>query len=288
MATALAADAAELRASVEINSDKVQPAQPELFGQLKTMIEEYLNTTSFTTGQYSPAERIECRFFFTIDSYNADQATGTLQVQSSRPVFDSSYTTTLLNFRDTEVTFPFDRGLRLNFNENAEESPLNALLDFYAYLIIALDLDSFSERGGDEAYTAAQRVAQLARAGNEKGWRALDNPRNRASLLGAFTSGPSADYRKVLYSYHRLGLDRMSMAPDKGRAEITAAITKMADIAKAVPMSAVLPAFRDAKLDELAGIYSKAPDDERRRVAETLLAIYPTERQRIEPISGRK
>lgn len=280
-AAGLTAWCAELRCKVEVNADAVANADTELFRELQEAISEYMNTTAFTDAQFADNERIECQMFFTISSVESDHLAGTLQVQSIRPVFDSVYTTTLLNYKDNDISFEYTRGLPLIHSENTIDSELAALLDFYAYLIMALDFDSFSPRGGTEIYNAASRVVQLSRTSAGKGWRAIDDNRNRASLLSALTEGASAKYRDLLYDYHRKGLDRMSVSPDKGRAEITAALPTLTAIAQAAPLSAVLPLFRDTKLDELAGVYSKSTADERKTVAKLLLDLYPTETERI-------
>ncbi len=282
VATAPTAGAAELRCKVEVNADAVSNVSSDLFTELQQAISEYINNTAFTQAPFAPGERIDCQLFFTINSVDdAGNLAGTLQVQSTRPVFDSVYTTTLLNYKDNDISFGYTRGQPLVFSENSVESNLTALLDFYAYLIMAIDFDSFSPRGGSDCYDAAARVVQLARTSGEKGWRAIDDNKNRASLLAALTEPPASAIRDLIYTYHRLGLDRMSVSPDKGRAEITGALPTLQTIAQAAPMSVVLSAFRDAKLDELTGIYSKANTDERADIAAMLLSIYPTEQERI-------
>ncbi len=280
-AAAASMSAAELRCKVEINADGVANADTELFRELQQAVAEYMNTTAFTDAQFADNERIECQLFFTINSVDDNRLMGTLQVQSTRPVFDSVYTTTLLNYKDNDISFEYTRGAPIIHSETTVDSELAALLDFYAYLIIAIDFDSFSPRGGSDFYDAAARIVQLSRASAAKGWRAIDNNRNRAALLEAFMQSPTDKIRDLIYAYHRGGLDRMSVSPDKGRAEITAALPTLSAIAQAAPLSAVIPAFRDAKLDELAGVYSKAPADERKTVARLLTDLYPTETERI-------
>lgn len=285
---AFAARSAELNCNVEINADKVSTASPETFTALKEAITEYMNNTAFTDAQYSPVEKIDCKIFLTVNDYTDNIVSGTLQVQSSRPVYGSSYTTPLINYKDNDINFSYTPGDRIIHTSGAIDSSLAALLDFYAYLIIAVDSDSFAPKGGDRMYEAATEVMQLARNTGEKGWRAIDNQRNRASLLAAVTEGSSSAIRDIYYDYHRKGLDIMSVSPDKGRAAITEALKSLPEIAAASPMSAVLPLFRDAKLDELANVYSKGPLDERKDIYNLLIEIYPTEAKKIESIKESK
>lgn len=276
--------ASELNCNVEINAAKVTNASPETFNALKEAIAEYMNTTSFTDAQYSTIEKIDCKLYLTVNAYTDNTVTGTLQVQSSRPVYGSSYTSTLINLVDNDISFSYTPGDRIIHTSSSVESNLAAILDFFAYLIIAVDSDSFAPKGGDRMYEAAAEIVQLARNTGEKGWRAIDDSRNRASLLSAITEGNSSAIRNIYYDYHRKGLDIMSVSPDKGRAAITESLKALQSVASAAPMSPVITLFRDTKLDELSNIYSKGPADERKSVYNMLIEIYPTEAKRIESI----
>ncbi|MBD5173606.1 MAG: DUF4835 family protein [Bacteroidales bacterium] len=276
--------ASELNCNVEINAAKVTNASPETFNALKEAIAEYMNTTSFTDAQYSTIEKIDCKLYLTVNDYTDNTVTGTLQVQSSRPVYGSSYTSTLINLVDNDISFSYTPGDRIIHTSSSVESNLAAILDFFAYLIIAVDSDSFAPKGGDRMYEAAAEIVQLARNTGEKGWRAIDDSRNRASLLSAITEGNSSAIRNIYYDYHRKGLDIMSVSPDKGRAAITESLKALQSVASAAPMSPVITLFRDTKLDELSNIYSKGPADERKSVYNMLIEIYPTEAKRIESI----
>lgn len=283
---AIAARCEELNCSVEINADRVPNTSREVFTTLQQAISEYLNTTSFTTAQFAPDEKIDCKFFLTVTSYTDNLISGSLQVQSTRPVFDSTYTTTLLNLKDNDISFTYSEGEPLTFSQTDVTGNLTALLDFYAYLIIGMDFDSFSPKGGTEFFDQASRIVQLSRSAGEKGWRAMDDPKNRASLLTAITEPPASAIRDIIYDYHRQGLDRMTVSSDKGRSAITACVRQLAEIARTAPMSAVLSLFRDSKLDELTGVYSKSGNDERKEVVAILSEIYPTERDKIDRIAN--
>lgn len=276
--------AQELNCQVQVDYSQVQGTNTSIFKTLETAISEYINTRKWSNAQIAANEKIDCRMFFTIKSYEDAKLTGELQIQSSRPVYNSTYTTTLLNFKDTKIEFEYLEGQPLIFSENSMESNLTAILNFYVYLILAIDFDSFSERGGNGFYDQARNVVQMAQSSNESGWRAFEDTKNRSAVLNAYTEPSTARYRDLLYQYHRLGLDEMSISPDKGRAAITTSLEALDKIAEVAPMSAVLSMFKDTKLDELVNVYTKGTQDERKRVYDLLYKIYPTETTRLEMI----
>ncbi len=278
----------ELNCKVEVNVSRTETMPPDVARQLQEAVAEYVNTTSFTELRIAPGERIECRMFFDVQSYADDKVTAALTVQSTRPVYDSSYTTTLINVRDAEVEFPYSPGQPLVFARDAIDSELTALLDFYVYLILAVDADSFAPEGGTPFYGVASQIVTLARSSGGKGWRAIDSPRNRASLLAALTEPPTAAFRTLLYDYHRRGLDVMTVSPEKGRAAIGQTLQRLRDMVSQSPMTPLAALMRDAKLDELVGLYSKASDDERREAAALLTALWPSESEAIEKIKNPK
>lgn len=279
-------NAQELKCQVDINTDQIQTTNKSVFETLKEAITEYFNENHFTNLQYSTNERIECRFFLTLTEYTDDKMKGNLQVQVSRPVYNTNYTTTLLNFKDDNIEFEYQEGQPLNFTLNTMESQLTAILNFYAYLFIAIDCDSFAPNGGQAMYDQLAQIVQMAQSSGEIGWKAFEDKRNRSSVLGAFTDPSTSVLRQILYDYHRKGLDEMALSPDKGRAAITATLDNLTTIMEADPMSVGLSIFRDAKLDELVNIYTKAPQTERDKVVQILTPIYPTEMKRINMIKA--
>lgn len=276
----------ELNCTVEINSDQVPGSNKSTFETLQSAISDYFNTTTFTNAKFSPNEKIECRFFLTIKEVNDNTFTGDIQVQSTRPVYNSSYTTTLLNFKDSKVEFTYQEGEPLIFSENSMESQLTAILNFYAYLILAVDFDSFSPRGGQPFFDRLARIVQMAQSSGETGWRQFEDTKNRSAVLSAYTDQATSGLRDMLYDYHLKGLDEMSVSPDKGRASITKALDQLEKVYQVNPMSVGLSMFKDAKLDELVNVYSKAPQTERDRVYNLLKDIYPTEMERINNIKN--
>lgn len=278
----------ELKCEVEINSDQVQGTNKSVFITLQGAINDYMNTTKFSEAQIAVNERVECKLFFTIKEYEDNIMIGDLQVQSTRPVYNSSYTTTLINFKDTKIEFTYQENEPLVFSENSMESNLTAILNFYAYLILAIDFDSFSPRGGEFFYERAENVVQMAQSSGETGWKAFEDTKNRSAVLSAYTEPNTVVIRDMLYNYHRNGLDEMVLSPDKGRAAITSSIESVKKIYDAAPMSVALSMFKDSKLDELVNVYSKSNTTEREKVYEWLYPIFPTEAERLEKIKTGK
>lgn len=277
-------EAQEFRCDVEVNAQQIEGTSRSVFETLKEGIATYLNETKFTGATFAPNEKIECRFFFTVAEYRDDRIKADLQIQLSRPVYNSTYTTTLFNFRDTKVEFDYREGDPLVFNENTVENNLTAILDYYAYLLLALDFDSFSPRGGQPFYDRAQNIVQQAQSSGEVGWRTFEDTKNRAAVLNSFTDSNTSGIRDLIYNYHRKGLDEMVTSPDKGRAVITESLEAIKNVYSNSPMSVALSIFRDSKLDELVNLYSKAPQTERQSVYDLLQPIYPTESERLNKI----
>lgn len=284
LAVGLPLGAQELNCNVEINTSQVQNVNKQVFETLQSAINDYMNTTKFTGAQFNANEKIECKLFFTIKEQNDTKITGDLQVQSTRPVYNSTYSSTILNFKDTKIEFEYQENEPLVFNENNMESNLTAILNYYAYLIIALDFDTFGPRGGDPYWERVDQVVRMAQSSGESGWKQFEDTKNRAAVLSAFTDPATSTLRDMLYNYHRKGLDEMSVSPDKGRAQITQSLDALKAVYDVAPMSVGLSLFKDAKLDELVNVYTKGTQDERDRVYELLYGLYPTEQTRLDMI----
>lgn len=279
--------AQELNCNVEINSDQVQGSNKEVFTTLQQSIADYMNTTKWTDAQFYANEKIECKLFFTIKSYDESNVmTGDLQIQSIRPVYNSTYTTTIFNFKDSKVEFSYALNEPLVFSENTMESNLTAILNFYAYMILALDFDTFSLRGGDPYYEKAANVVRLAQSSGESGWKAFEDNKNRSAVLSAYYDKNTSLIRDVLYNYHRKGLDEMVLGANKGRAVITSTLESLKQVFDVAPMSVCLSIFKDSKLDEIVNVYSKASSTEKEKVYELLYPLYPTETVRLDKIKS--
>lgn len=275
--------AQELNCTVTVNADQISGSK-SVFETLQEAINEYMNTTVFSNAQFATNEKIECRLFFTIKEYSDDVLKGDLQVQSLRPVYNSSYTTTLLNFKDTKIDFEYRENEPLIYSVNNMESQLTAILNFYAYLILAIDFDSFALHGGDSYWDRLKQIVQMAQSSGETGWKAFEDNKNRSAVLSAYTDASTSGIRDLTYKYHRLGLDQMATSVDRGRASVTESLDDLRAVHSAQPMSVALSMFHDSKLDELVNIYSKAPAEERNRVYNLLEPIYPTDQSKLDEI----
>lgn len=279
-------EATELLCEVEVNSDKITDGSREIFNELQEKVTDYMNTTKWTNAIFGTNEKIHCKLMFTISSW--DNSTGLmkgdLQIQSSRPVYNSSYTTAIINFKDAKVDFQFETGQQLVFSEMEMLDNLTAILNYWAYMIIALDFDTFELKGGDPYYEQAANIVRMAQSTGESGWKAFEDNTNRNAVLSAFTDTQTSPIRDILYEYHRLGLDQMVVTVDKGRATITHTLENLGKIYQVAPLSVCLTMFKDSKLDELINIYSKANMTEKESVYEMLYQVYPSENTKLEEI----
>lgn len=277
IATLFMSRAAELQCNVTISTDRLGTTDTDYFNRLQETISRYLNDNRFTDKTFSPNERIDCNFILEVTDFDNDRVTGRLSVQSRRPVYGASYTTPLLNFRDNDISFDYTRGETLDFRPADNDSELAAILDFYAYLILGLDFNSFSPGGGNEYLAIAETVSTGQSSMRRTGWDRFSTSDNRGSLIGSITSPAVADnITSLLYTYHRLGLDRMSVSMPKAVQSVNEAVALLPQIMQASPMSVFLKLFGEAKLDELQGIYSKAAEPVRTDAVKILVEIYPT------------
>ena len=179
-------EATELLCDVEVNSDKITNGSKEVFNELKQAVTDYMNTTKWTNATFGSNEKIICKLMFTLSSW--DNSTGVmqgdLQIQSQRPVFNSSYTTAVINFRDTKVNFVYETGQQLVFSELEMEDNLTAILNFWAYMIIGMDFDTFELNGGAPYYDKAAQVVRLAQSSGESGWKAFEDNTERCETCG--------------------------------------------------------------------------------------------------------
>ena len=278
--------AQELNARITINSDKVQSTNKQVFKTLQDALNDFVNNKKWTDATFAMNERIDCSMTLIINEMVSDNSfKGEIQVQARRPVYNSSYTTTLLNYRDTELSFDYTEFEPLEYTENTLNSNLIATVVFYIYTILGLDFDSFSPKGGTAFFEQAMQIVSLAQAQPTwTGWKAFENDRNRHALATALTDNTSELFRDMWYNYHRKGLDEMAANPDRGRTTIISALPALQEVKKARPTSVLLQMFADAKLDEIIAIYSKATTQERQEGYKMLFEIYPAQSTRLEEL----
>lgn len=275
----------ELRCQANVSSPQVQGSNKQVFDAMRKAMYEFLNNTKWTDHVYSEEERIECSFMFNItDQISMDEFRGTLLVQARRPVYNTAYSTTLLNFRDTDIHFRFAEFEPLEFNEQAHTSNLVALLVYYVNIILGLDYDSFSQEGGTLFYERAQQIVSNASNAPESGWKAFENQKNRYWLVENLLNNKYESFRSLVYRYHRQGLDRMTENVNDARGEIAEAITELRKAYRENSQAAIWPILFTAKSDEIVNIFSEGFPDEKARIVQVLKEIDPANSSKYDKI----
>lgn len=270
----------ELNATVSVNFQQVANGNPQLFKNLETQVKEFLNTTKWTTKEFTDVEKIECNFFINISTYGSNNFEATLQIQSSRPVYNSTLSTPILNINDKNFSFRFIEFENLIYDPNTFNSNLVSVLAFYANLIIGLDQDSFSELGGTEYLQIASNIVNVAQTSGFKGWSQSEgNNNNRNFLISDILSSTFTPFRQALYQYHRLGMDVMADDIKKGKEGVIVGINALAEIQKTRPNALLTRTFFDAKTDEIVSVFSGGPRVNVVPLIETLNRISPLNSQ---------
>ncbi len=276
--------AQELNCNLQINTDKIQGSNKSVFATLQKAATEFLNNRRWTELTYAENERIECNINIIINTADGDNFKAELVAQSRRPVFNTSYTTSLLNFRDVNFSFTYREFEPLEFNINSLNSGLTAVLAYYAYLFIGYDMDSFSRLGGTPWFQTAEEIVTQAQSTDWPGWKAFENDRNRYALISNIMDEAFRKYREYYYTYHRLGLDEMAVNAVNGRTRIAEGIEVLRDAYRARPSAVVISSFLDSKSDELINIFKKGTTEEKEKVYEILTTVNPSQTTRYEQI----
>ena len=270
--------AQELNPTFTINTSKIQGTDKDVFQSLEGAIRELLTHQVWTDYHFTAKERIQCNFNLTVNKYEQENGKMTceLSVQSSRPVYGSTYNTTVFNFRDTEVEFNYTEQDRLEYTPGiTPDNNLTAILAYYSMLIIGLDFDTMSPSGGTDILRQVENIAASAQSLGS-GWRSFDNQANRYAIINDYMSGTMADFRQLQYKYHRQGLDDMSANADRGRATITESLELLKKAKQAKSTSALPTLFTEIKKDELVNIYSAGINKEKQSVKDLLSQINPS------------
>ena len=272
------ANAQELQAKISINHSKVQGTDASVFDNLQQTLELFVNERQWTDLQFQKNERITCNFNITVDKYiqAENKFECTALIQANRPVYNATYTTTLYNNKDAQFHFQFAQFDQLNFNdETAVDNQLTALIAYYAYLIIGLDLDSFAPMGGTDVLQRCMNLVNNAQDLGFPGWKSFEDSRNRFAIINDYLDEAMKPFRQLQYDYYRTGLDEMVQNAERGRTNITTALQK--DLKQAhddKPLSLVPQIWTDYKKDELASIYrGKGTQKEKESIYELLMAI---------------
>jgi Domain of unknown function (DUF4835) len=279
-------EAQELNARITINSEKVQTTNKQVFKTLEEALTNFVNNRKWTDATFAMNERIDCTITIIVSEMPSENSfKSEIQIQARRPVYNSSYTTTLFNHRDTQLDFDYTEFEPLEYNENTINSNLIATVVYYVYTVLGFDFDSFAPKGGSAFFQQAQQIVNLAQAqASWNGWKAFDNDRNRHALSTALTDNTSDTFREMWYNYHRKGLDEMAANADRGRTTILSLLPTLEQIKSTRPTSPLLQMFADTKLDEVVSIYSKATTQEKQDGYKMLSNLYPALTTRMEPL----
>lgn len=269
------AQAQQLNCAIQINSDKVASTNNQIFKNLKNSITDFVNKTDWTGESYEQKEKIECSMVIIINTYESNQFTATIQVQSTRPIFNSTYASPVFNYMDNDFSFRYIEFEQLQFNPQSFDSNLVSVLSFYSYMMLGLDADTYSLLGGNRHYEVAQQIASVAQQSGYKGWSQTDGNQNRYFLANDILSGTFDAYREALYQYHRDGLDNMSADLKTSKEKIIGSINTLSAIYKVRPNAFLTRLFFDAKVDEIVSILSGGPKIALSETIDTLNRMSP-------------
>jgi hypothetical protein len=275
--TILSLSAQELDCKIQVMSQQIQGTNKQIYRTLQSELFEFINNRKWTNHIFSPEEKIDCNIMITItDEISADEFKGKIQIQSRRPVYNTSYNSTLLNYVDNDFHIRYVEFERLEFNETGSNSNLVSIVAFWVYMIIGFDYDSFSYEGGTEFFQKAESIVNRSQNAQEKGWKAFETSRNRYWLVENLLNERYQGIRECFYNYHRLGLDVMSQKTNDGRSVIAESLRLLQQVHRDKPGSFLLQIFVDAKSDEMVNIFTESFPDEKNRVVQILSEIDPS------------
>jgi len=277
--------AQELNCTVTINSTQITTSDRGIFRDMKTGIEHFMNSRKWTTDAFKNYEKINCNMLITITKMpNIGSFSASVQIQAARPVYNSNYSSLIFNFADRDWEFEYIESLPFEFNDNTYTTNLTSMLALYAYVIIGVDYDSFSELGGTPYFQKALAVVNNAQQANRPGWQPLSSNRSRYWIVENYNNGQMVEMRKSFYSYHRLALDTFDKDPDKSREIILRGLRDVKKVRDISPTSILVISFFDAKSKELANIYSTGNIQVRREAYDIITSIDPSNRASYEKI----
>jgi hypothetical protein len=281
----------ELNCNVQISAQKIQGSNREVFLTMQKDVYEFMNNSIWTSNVYSYSERIDCNILINLtDQLSADEFKGTIQIQFSRPVFNTTYNTTILNFIDNSFQFRYVEFQPLEFDPNAHRSNLVSVLAYYAYIILGFDYDSFAFEGGTQYFQLAEKIVSNAQNAPEAGWKPYDGSRNknRYWLVKNILDKEYEGVRKFIYDYDILGLDLMESKIGEARTNIVESLKLIQELyrKKPDPFMYFMQLVIDAKSDELVKIFSESFPEEKSRVIQILAEIDPANKTKYEKISA--
>jgi hypothetical protein len=267
---------AQLNCTVTVNSNKIANANPGTFKTLQKSISEFVNKTNWTgEDETEQDQRIECAMYITLNSYDSNQYTATIQVQSSRPVFNSTYSSPVFNYMDKDFSFSYVEFENLTYDPNSFSSNLVSVLSYYSFIMLGMDADTFAPEGGTKYLETAQDIVNISQQGGYKGWSQADGNQNRYFLINDMLSSTYAPFRQAMYEYHLQGLDKMADDAKAGKEGIAKAISTLAQLYSVRPNAFLTRVFFDAKADEIVQVFSGGPKITADALADNLGKLSP-------------
>ncbi len=277
--------AQELNCTVSVISPAIQNTEKRIFETLQNDLREFMNSTAWTSDVFAIEERIECSILITItEKISGDKFKATMQIQSSRPAYMTSYNTVMLNVNDQDFVFNYVESQPIQFQENQHINNLSSVMAFYAYMIIGSDYDSFSPKGGEPYFQKALQIVNNAQGEGERGWKAFEGTKNRYWLIENMLNARYEGFREMIYKYHRQGLDLMQSDLESGRRAITECIEPLKKLRLDQPNSYLLTVFFTAKVDEFINIFKEAFPDVKTKVANDLMQADPANANKYQTI----
>lgn len=270
----------ELNCTVNVIAEQTGNENNAVFKTLGNQLTEFVNNTKWTRKSFGQQERINCSMVINVKSYNNDLFSASLQVSSSRPIFNSTYSSPVYNYNDKDFNFQYLEFQNLVFNKNQFESNLISVLSFHVYMILGMDADSFELNGGDEYFKQAQTIAGYSQQLSGQGWKLEDGLQSRFSLINNIMSPSFKDLRTAMYKYHIDGLDIMSESAKEGKSKIIAVLEDLQKVHNVRPNSFLMRVFFDAKADEIMDILSGGPSVNITKATDILNRIAPMHSQK--------
>ena len=286
-------NAQELNCNVQVSAQKIQGSNRQVFESMQRDIYEFMNNSIWTNHVFSYAERIDCNILITItEQFSADEFSGTIQIQLRRPIFNSTYNSTVLNFMDNNFRFRYVEFSPLEFDPNSYRSSLVSVLAYYAYIFLGFDYDSFSPLGGTQYFQIAEKIVNNAQNASEPGWKPYDGSRNknRYWLVKNALDQQYEGVRRFIYEYNILGMDKMESRTGEARISILESLKLVQEVfrARPDPYMYLLQIIMESKADELVSIFADAFPEEKSRVVQILTEIDPGNKTKYEKITAAK
>lgn len=267
--------AQELNCEITINSDQVGQTNQQIFKTLERSLNDFVNKNKWTNRVYGENERVNARMFITVTSYESDRFEANIQLQSSRPVFNTSYETPVFNYKDNAFNFQYQEFEPLAFNPNNFDSNLVGVISYYVYIILGLDADTYSLQGGDDFYRRAQNIVTQAQGTNYAGWAQDSGQRTRFELVDNLLSNAFREYRIAMYNYHRKGMDILADNNSTGKQIVAGSLRLFETLIKRRPNAFLIQTFFDAKSEEIKNIFSDGPKVDIVKLKENLNKVAP-------------